>query len=109
MNPIQVVGDADTVLAFALGGIPGQIAGNASEAHAALETIVNEVRTEGGPVRSPALVLVTQRVAHLIREYLNEVGLDPSAPLVLEIPGFADGGGERPLERFVERVLGVRL
>lgn len=109
MNPIQVVGDADTVLAFALGGVPGQIAGNGAEAHAALETIVNQLRAEGGPVRSPALVLVTQRVAHLIRDYLNELVLDPSAPVVLEIPGFVDGGGERPLERFVQRVLGVRL
>ena len=109
MNPIQVVGDADTVLAFALGGVPGQVASTAPEAHAAVAAVVNQVRGEGGPARSPALVLVTQRVAHLIREYLNEVILDPSAPLVLEIPGFADAGGERPLERFVERVLGVHL
>ncbi len=109
MSPIQVVGDADTVLAFALGGVPGQVAGGARDAHAAVEAVVNQVREAGGPARCPAVVLVTQRVARLIRAYLNQLILDPSAPLLLEIPGFAEANGERPLEHFVERVLGVHL
>lgn len=109
MSPIQVVGDAETVLAFALGGVPGRVAGRARDAHAAVEAVVDQVREAGGPARCPTVVVVTQGVAHLIREYLNQMILDPSAPLVLEIPGFAETHGDRPLERFVERVLGVHL
>ena len=109
MNPVQVVGDAETVVAFALGGVTGRVARTAQEARAALEAIVQQVRAAGGPVRGPALVLMTQQAARLIREYLDHVSLDPGGPLVLEIPGFAEPIGGRPLQRFVERALGVHL
>lgn len=109
MNAVQVVGDADTVLAFRLGGIPGHVVHSASEARAAMAAVAEQLRGAGGPARQPVLVLVTQETAQLMREYLNAVILDPSGPLVLEIPGFGAATGGRPLERFVERVLGVRL
>ncbi len=109
MNALQVVGDRDTVLAFRLGGIPGHVVQSASEARVAMETIAEQLHAAGGPARQPTLVLVTQEAAQLMREYLNDVILDPHGPLVLEIPGFAAATGGRPLERFVERVLGVHL
>lgn len=107
MNPVQVIGDCDTVLAFALGGIPGRIARNAAEALAAVRAVVDEVRRGGGPVRAPALILVTYRTAALIDDYLSEIVLDAGGPLVLEIPGFGEPPGTRPAQRFVERVLGI--
>ena len=108
MKPLQIVGDRDTVLAFALGGIPGRTAETAAEALAAVQAVVDAVRREGGPVRAPALVLVTYRTAALIRDYLSELILDPNAPLVLEIAGFGEPPGERLAQRSVERVLGIR-
>ena len=108
MNPVQVIGDADTVLAFALGGVPGRIVHSAAEAEAAVAGVVRDVRRGGGPVRAPALVLVPHRTAGLIRQYLARVMLDASGPLVLEIPGFGEPLGQRPLHRFVQRALGVR-
>ena len=109
MNPIHVLGDADTVLAFALGGIPGRAVSNAAEARAAIESVSRESAQHDGPERRPVLVLVTQRTAALIGDDLQRMVLDPRSPLVVEIPGFAEPSGERPVQRFVQRVLGVRL
>jgi len=109
MKPIQVVGDRDTVLTFQLGGIPGQIAHTAADARAAITTAITAVRGGGGLGRAPALLLVTHGTAEGIRDFLDGVILDPAAPLILEIPGAGEPMGERPVEAFVERVLGMHL
>ena len=107
MNPIQVLGDADTVLAFGLGGIPGRVVSSAAEVRAALDAVAHEraQQAEGGAV----LVLVTQGAAALVGDDLQRVVLDPDGPLIVEIPGFGEPSRESPLQRFVQRVLGVRL
>jgi vacuolar-type H+-ATPase subunit F/Vma7 len=109
MNAIEIIGDPTTVLAFALGGVPGRVAETADEARAAIEAVVNEVRSHDGPVRSPTLLLVTQGTADRIREYLDGVILDASGPLVVEIPGFGEPQRKSPVARFVARVLGIHL
>ena len=109
MSPLQVIGDADTVLAFALGGIPGHVVRTADEASGVVDAIIDEVRKNGGPVRSPVLILVTQKTAALIRQKTDRIALDAGGPLVLEIPGFGGQFGQHPVERFVGRVLGAHL
>ncbi len=109
MSPIQVLGDAETVLAFALGGIPGRVVRTVDEARAAMESAVSDVHAAAAAERQPVLLLVTQGTAELIRTDLNRVMLDSRGPLVLEIPGFGESLGRSSLERFVQRVLGVRL
>jgi vacuolar-type H+-ATPase subunit F/Vma7 len=105
MTPLTIIGDRETVLAFRLGGVPGQVVETPAEARAAVAAAHRE-RRPGDP---PALVVVTRGTAEHIRDYLDGVMLDPAAPLVLEIPGFGEPAGERPVERFVERVLGIHL
>ena len=107
MNAVQVVGDRDTVLAFALGGIPGRVVHTPAEALAAVRAVVDAVEHDGGPQRAPTLILVTHRAAAMIDEYLSEIVLDARAPLVLEIPGFGEAPEARRTQRFVERVLGI--
>jgi vacuolar-type H+-ATPase subunit F/Vma7 len=109
MNPVQVVGDHNTVQAFALGGVPGHVVHTADEARTAMDAVIEALRSGGGPVQHPTLVLITHRTADRIREYLDRLILDTHGPLVLEIPGFAEPLGESPLERFVARVLRVQL
>jgi vacuolar-type H+-ATPase subunit F/Vma7 len=109
MSPIQLIGDANTVLAFALGGVPGAVAQDSADALAAIQSVRDSVATEPGPTRSPVVVLVTQQVAESIREHLNALVLETRRVLVVEIPGFSEVAGPNPLRRFVERVLGVRL
>ena len=109
MNPIQVIGDADTVLAFALGGVPGHVVRSADEARAAVDAVVTAVRRGGGPVQQPTLLLLASATAERIRDYLDGVMLDANAPLILELNGFGTAAAASPVERFVGRVLGVHL
>jgi vacuolar-type H+-ATPase subunit F/Vma7 len=109
MTAVQLIGDADTVLAFALGGVSGQVTQTADEAQAAVAAVVQQLRKAGGLLQHPTLLLITHGAAAMIRGYLNELTLDPAAPVVLEIPGFGEPLGESPLAGFVRRVLGVSL
>jgi len=44
----------------------------------------------------------------LVADELHSMTLDPSAPLILVIPGYGEPGGQ-VVDDFVERALGVRL
>jgi vacuolar-type H+-ATPase subunit F/Vma7 len=109
MHSIEVLGDPHTVLAFALGGVPGRVIDTADEAQAAVDAVVERMRRDVSAQRQPVLLLVTQHTAELIRSVLDRAILDPRGPLVLEIPGFGEPLGQGPVERFVRRVLGVQL
>jgi vacuolar-type H+-ATPase subunit F/Vma7 len=93
MDPIQVIGDRDTVLAFALGAVPGHVVDTADEARAAVDTVAGAVRARGGPLRLPVLLLITRTAADRIRAHIERVRLDPGGPLVVEIPSAADASG----------------
>jgi len=108
MNGIHVLGDADTVLAFALGGLAGSVITTVSEARAVLTTAIDTVRTRGREGRRPLLLLVSRAVAALAADELHAMTLDPTAPLILIIPGYGERGGA-VVDDFVERAIGVRL
>ena len=109
MTAVELIGDADTVLAFALGGVPGHVTQTAGETEAAVAAVVTRVRAAGGLLQCPTLLLITRGAAIMIRGYLNDVMLDPAAPVVLEVPGFGEPVADSPLAGFVRRVLGVPL
>lgn len=108
MTAVYVIGDSNTVLAFALGGVPGQVAQSALEARAAVEAVVATVRPAGGAAEHPTLLLVTHAAADWIRDDIQRLLLDTGAPLVLEIPGFGEPPGQSIVGRFVARLLGMR-
>lgn len=109
MKPLQVIGDADTVLVFALGGVPGRAVHSAEEARAAIEEVVDEVHAAGGPTQCPVLLVVTNGIAGRIRGYLKRAMLDASGPVILEVPGFGEAPDGGSVQRFVERALGLRV
>ncbi len=109
MSAIRVIGDRDTVLAFALGGVRGSVPETPAEARTALRAVVDEVRAAGGVRRHPTLVVVTRTVADGIRNEIDALTLDPAGPLVLEIPAVHETGGERRSRSVLERVLHVHL
>jgi len=107
MSAVRVLGDADTVLAFALGGVPGDVVDTAADARAALAAAIESVRRGGGLARSPMLLLVTDAVVAVVREDIERLALTPAAPLILQIPGFGAAPAESGLERFVTRILEI--
>lgn len=111
--PIEVVGDRETVLAFALGGVPGRVVLAAAEARAVVEAAIAAARDRAAADASHAshaarILLVTSSVAAGIRDVIDGATLDPNAPLVLEIPGFADRPAKSRVGHLLERVLGGR-
>jgi len=109
MRPLCVLGDRETVLAFALGGVAGRVVHTPDEAGAVLAAAVAELRAQATSTREPGLVLVTRATANAVRAEVDRLALDTAGPLVVEIPGFGEPLGTSPVEAFVTRVLGVRL
>ena len=103
MNPLVVLGDADTVLAFALGGVRGHVAQSVEQAQAAWHDLLGEESTHD----PPALVLVTHAVAAHLRDELAQLRRQAAAPLVVEIRGFAEAPQESTSARLVGRMLGA--
>lgn len=77
-----VIGDHTTCLAFSLGGIAARTVREREGALAAFKKVVDD--------RDVALVLITEKVAALIRAEVDEVIYSRHQPLVVEIPD-ADG------------------
>lgn len=109
MSSLQVLGDPDTVLAFALGGIPGHAVHTAADARQAVAEAVEGARATAGTGTATRLLVITGRVAQMARDLLDAAAVDAHGLLVLEIPGFGETPGHDPVGQFVERVLGVRL
>ena len=109
MTTIAIIADSDTRLAFALGGVSGRSVHSAREAQEAIAALVSAAHRSAGSRDAVGLLLVTHTVASWLRERLDTLMLDPSGPIVLEIPAFAESGGQGPVQKFVERVLGLRL
>jgi len=72
-----VIGDSDTVLAFALTGIQGL----AVEREAELAPILKSL-----DARQIGLILITEVIAEKNRALVDELMIAPQGPLILEIP-----------------------
>ena len=79
---IAVIGDSDTVLGFSLAGIKKTFKiddSNTSEAKSALKNIKN--------FSNVAILIITEKVAELIRKELNEWQNEKGIyPVIMEIP-----------------------
>jgi len=105
MNRLVVLGDADTVLAFALGGIRGHVAQSVEQAQAAWRSLLGEESTSD----PPGLVLMTHAVVAHLRDELAQLRRQAAAPLIVEIRGFAESPQASTSARLVGRMLGAGL
>lgn len=96
------IGDEDTVRGFRLAGVEGQVATNAGEAHEALQAAV--ARADLG------IVIITDAVAHEIREQVDAVRMECARPLLVEIPGPTGPiPGRKTLRQLVQEAVGIRI
>lgn len=97
-----VIGDEDTVLGFGMVGVRGRHVNNERGAHAALDEALED--TEVG------VLIITERVAEMVRQRVDTLLFSEDFPLVVEIP---DRGGrmpERPtLRRMVNDAIGINV
>ena len=75
---LYVLGNPDAVWGFALTGVHGQVISTAEELHQALDAALGD--------RDVGIVLVTEDVADLARQRVDELVIRSRIPIVVEIP-----------------------
>jgi len=99
---LWVIGSQDAVWGFALAGVGGQIAATAEELNQALDAALEDEEV--------GIILVTEDVANLSRQRVEQAMVRSTVPLVVEIPGPEGPSPERPsLSEVIRRAIGVRI
>ena len=97
-----VIADEDTVLGFSLAGVQGMIVTSEEEIRAAFAKATH--------LEDVGILLITERVAEVIRETVDRWIIGGGHPLLVEIP---DSQGPLPGRRtpheFVKSAIGVKF
>jgi V/A-type H+-transporting ATPase subunit F len=98
----SIIGDEDTILGFGIVGVDGKVANNAEEAQRAFDALLEDKET--------GIIIVTERIADMIRATVDRYLFTMSFPLVVEIP---DRGGTKPdrpgIKEMVNAAIGIKL
>jgi V/A-type H+-transporting ATPase subunit F len=96
------IGDENTVRGFRLAGVGAQVAETAEQARAAL----NEATAKP----DCGIVIITEKVAALIRSQIEMIRLAGDRPLIVEIAGPEGPLSERKsLREFVQEAVGISV
>ena len=97
-----VIGDEDTLLGFSLVGVPGKAVSTVEEAQEAFRQVVSE--------QSAKIVVMTERIAEMIRPEVQRQILRITFPLVVEIP---DRRGplpdKKPVSELITEAIGIKI
>ena len=98
----SIIGDEDTVLGFGMVGVSGKVADNADEAQRAFEVLLQDKET--------SIIIITERIADMIRSTVDKYLFTVSFPLIVEIP---DRNGTKPgrpgIKEMVNTAIGLKL
>lgn len=92
----------DTQMGMRLAGIPGVVVHEESEVRKALDEALKD--------DDIAVILLTDKIMHMIEETVNELKLSRSRPLIVEIPDrHASDSVTSLISRYVERSVGIKI
>jgi len=96
------IADEDTVRGFRLAGVEGTIVHTADEAEEAVR------RAAGNP--AVGILILTDRIAAMIRPLVDQIRVERTRPLITEIPG-PEGPmpGRKTLQQLVQEAVGIRI
>jgi V/A-type H+/Na+-transporting ATPase subunit F len=98
----SIIGDEDAVMGFGIVGIQGRVAANAEQARQAFETLQKDPDI--------GIILITERVAEMIRPLMDAYMLSTSFPLMVEVP---DRKGPLPdrvgIQAMVNKAIGIKI
>lgn len=98
----SIIGDEDSVLGFGMVGVSGKVADNADDALRAFQTMIEDKET--------SIIIITERVADMIRPIVDKYLFTVSFPLIVEIP---DRKGRQPgrpgIKQMVNTAIGIKL
>lgn len=99
---VLVIGHPAAVLGFSLAGVGGRAVTTAEEANQALDETLRS--------KDIGIVLVTQDVAGMLQERVEDLKLHSTIPLVVEIPSPAGVPADQPsLSEVVLKAIGIKL
>ena len=97
-----IIGDEETVLGFGIVGVTGKVATTPDEALRAFQSVIED--------RQTGIVIVTERVADMMRAVIDKYLFAESFPLVVEIPDRHGSKPDRPgIKEMVNRAIGIKL
>ena len=98
----SIIGDEDTVVGFGVLGVSGKVATNATEAQHAFQALLDD--------KDIGIIIITERIADMIRPIVNKYLFTIGFPLVVEIP---DRNGTKPgkpgIKEMVNAAIGIKL
>jgi V/A-type H+-transporting ATPase subunit F len=98
----SIIGDEDTVLGFGMVGVSGKVVANADEAQRAFQTILEDKET--------SIIIITERIADMIRPTVDKYLFTVSFPLIVEIPDRSGTKRGRPgIKEMVNTAIGIKL
>ena len=97
-----IIGDEDAIIGFGILGVPGKVATNADEAQRAFSAILEDKET--------GIIIITERIADMIRPIVNKYLLTIGFPLVVEVPDRKGPKPDRPgIKEMVNAAIGIKL
>ena len=97
-----IIGDEDSVRGFGMVGVKGKLVSNAQEAEEAFQSVLQD--------REVGIVVITERIAELIRPQVDRYMFTEVFPLIVEIPDrLGQIVGKLNLRETVNRAIGIRL
>ena len=97
-----IIGDEDTVLGFGLVGVHGQSARNSEEAQRAFNLALED--------KDVGIIIITERVAELIRPLVDRYVFTQSFPLIVEIPDrHGPLAGKPGIREMANQAIGIKL
>ncbi len=98
----SIIGDEDTVLGFGIVGVSGKVAVNADEAKRAFQEVLDDKET--------SIIIMTERVADMIRSIVDRYLFTESFPLIVEIPDRHGPSPDRPgIKELVNAAIGIKI
>jgi V/A-type H+-transporting ATPase subunit F len=97
-----IIGDEDAVLGFGLVGVHGQTAISPEEARRAFNLALED--------KDVGIVIITERVADLIRPQVDRYMFTQNFPLIVEVPDRQGPLAGKPgIRQMVNQAIGVKL
>ena len=98
----SIIGDEDTVLGFGIVGVSGKVAVSPEEAMIAFQTVLED--------KEISIVIITEKVANMIRAAVDKYLFTESFPLIVEIPDRHGRDPNRPgIKEMVNGAIGIKI
>jgi V/A-type H+-transporting ATPase subunit F len=97
-----IIGDEDAILGFGLVGVEGKAVQNAEQAQKAFSTALEQ--------SDIGIIIITERVADLIRPQVDRFIFTRNFPLIVEIPDrLGPLEGKPGIREMVNQAIGIKL